>query len=104
MTFRGRWRGALSESRTWSFHLSGSMSGRWRRGHGLASGAPAHERAGNGDATSLHLPRHISTLPIREVRKGLLLAPDIERTHPFSRGDDRHIYPRYRNLDEALVG
>src|SRR5215831_20640249 len=35
----------------------------WKRGHGLASGAPAYERAGNGDANCLTLPRHISTLP-----------------------------------------
>ena len=28
----------------------------------MASGAPAYERAGNGDANCLTLPRHISTL------------------------------------------
>jgi len=38
----------------------------------LASGAPAYERAGNGDANRLHLPRHISTL--RAAKLAAILA------------------------------
>ena len=60
-----------SESRVREIRTHGSMSGSVETEHGVASEAPADERAGNRYATPKP-PRHLSTLPlVRQPAQGI---------------------------------